>query len=135
MNLFTKLGRPDPTFYAGGNGVFGPEIALASFALLCGDEPGEQERDFFRVKEDYRRRGVGTQALKELFKHKSLQVFIVHFRYLLRSPGLITNFVNRLNITERPNSVCVAFCERFPDVSQENSGGGESIYWNYEALR
>jgi hypothetical protein len=55
MNLFTKLGRPDPTFYAGGSGVFGPEIALASFALLCGDEPGEQERDFSHVKEDIRK--------------------------------------------------------------------------------
>jgi len=73
MGLFTKLGSPDPAFYTGGNGVFGPEIATTSFALLCGDDPGEQERDFFYVKEDYRRRGVGTQALKELFKHKSLQ--------------------------------------------------------------
>jgi hypothetical protein len=135
MNLFTKLGRPDPTFYAGGSGVFGPEIALASFALLCGDEPGEQGRDFSHLKEDYRRRGVGAQALKELFKHKSLQVFVVHFRYLLRSPGLITIFVNRLNITKRPNSVCVAFCERFPDGPQENPSGGESIYWHYKVLR
>ena len=42
---------PDPAFYTGGNGVFGPEIATTSFALLCGDDPGEQERDFFYVKE------------------------------------------------------------------------------------
>lgn len=78
MGLFTKLGSPDPDFYAGGNGAFGPEIATTSFALLCGDEPGEQARDFFYVKEEYRRRGVGTQALKELFKHKSLQVCLIH---------------------------------------------------------
>jgi len=72
-SLFTEQGRPNPEFYSGGSGAFGPEIALASFALLCGDEQGEEKVDYFCINSEFRHRGVGTQALKQLFQHESLQ--------------------------------------------------------------
>jgi hypothetical protein len=61
----------------GTNSVFGPEIASGSFALLCGDDGGDDDgsgRVDFYIEEKFRRQGAGTQALRELFAHKVLAV-------------------------------------------------------------
>jgi hypothetical protein len=83
--MFKPNGTPNPRFYEGASNAFGPELANKSFALICGEDNDGEDNDGdwdFRVDKEFRQRGVGTQALRELFKHRTLKVCSFQFQFV-----------------------------------------------------
>lgn len=55
-----------------GSGVYGDELGCGSFAVL--DVFEDKYSCPFFIKEEYRGRGIGKWALKEMSRHESLEV-------------------------------------------------------------
>lgn len=72
--MFTNNGKLRKQFYKGtdkGTGAFGRELGKGSFAIICGEE---ECLGMFCIEEQFRGRGIGTWAIRELFKDAALAV-------------------------------------------------------------